>query len=289
MRQGLMAITLQCVCVALLARSCIGVSLAHNLMRLTRKITSLNDHTTLTSVQKNTGEPCSSDLDCVGSRSCTSNVCINTSYFYCTDSSDCLEGDICYNTPDGNMCLSCSFYPVRDGSGITTVDNGNCGNSGGSGGGGGPEIPGGSGNGGGPGNGEGPGNGRGPGNSGGPGNNGGPGSSACIAIDSLSSFDTSELVFKDHRRASVLCDQHESCATPGHIVVYQSIPMSMSTYCAQKNISCSRRVKLVNSPRMKRGLRVLSNSKDLEFTALAAAKETRLEETVLTFAVSMGI
>lgn len=111
----------------------------------------------------------------------------------------------------------------------------------------------------------------------------------CVAIESLTEFDKSSLVFDAHRRASVLCDQHENCATPGHIVVYKSNPMAMSTYCTQHSVSCRRTVKLVNSPKMKLGLRFSSFSNDLKFTALAAAKETFFEEAVLKIAVSFGI
>lgn len=114
------------------------------------------------------------------------------------------------------------------------------------------------------------------------------GSSVCIAVDSLSSFAETSLVFPAHRRASVLCDGHGNCATPGHMVVYRSTAMSMASYCGQKDVFCTRRVKLVNSPKMRIGLRVLSFSNDLEFTAFAAARETKLEETVLKMLVFMG-
>lgn len=115
------------------------------------------------------------------------------------------------------------------------------------------------------------------------------GNCVCVAIESLKQFDRSSLVFDTDRRASVLCDQHENCATSGHIVVYKSKAMSMATYCLQLPISCHRTVKLVNSPKMKVGLRFSSFSKDLKFTALAAAKETQLEEFILKWAVFAGI
>lgn len=243
-----------CVCISFVATSCIGESLVQILIKVTGKRTSLNKSTWLKSVQRNTGESCTSNRDCIGTRTCafsgTSYLCVDPYNLYCTDSSDCLQGDVCYNTHVGRMCMSCSLFPSEVGPGATRVDIGNCGNS------------------------DGTGRSR---------------SSVCIAVDSLAYFEKSALVFKNHKRAAVLCDQHENCATPGHIVVYQSKPMSMSTYCAKKLVSCSHRVKLVNSPRMEIKLRVPSKSKDLEFTALAAAKETRLEETVLSFAISIGI
>lgn len=115
------------------------------------------------------------------------------------------------------------------------------------------------------------------------------GNCICIAIDSLKNFDKSSLVFDTRQRASVLCDEYENCATPGHMVIYKTEPMSMTTYCSQETISCRRTVKFVNSPKMKLGLRVSSFKKDLEFTVFAAAKETRLEETVLRWVLSIGI
>lgn len=115
------------------------------------------------------------------------------------------------------------------------------------------------------------------------------GKCVCVAIESLTQFDKSSLVFDTHQRASVLCDDYGNCATPGHMVIYKTKPMSMATYCSQDSVSCRRTVKFVNSPKMKIGLRFSSFSKDLDFTALAAAKETRLEETALKWAVSIGI
>lgn len=112
---------------------------------------------------------------------------------------------------------------------------------------------------------------------------------ACVAVDALAHLPHDGLVFRAHRRASVLCDAYGSCATPGHIVVYRDAPMSMATYCAREDVSCRRRVKLVNSPRMKRGVRISSFSAHLQFTALAAAGQTQLEETFLTLAVSLGL
>ena len=39
----------------------------------------------------------------------------------------------------------------------------------------------------------------------------------CIAVASLRHVSSSELVFKEDRRAFVLCDDKNSCATPGHM------------------------------------------------------------------------
>lgn len=111
----------------------------------------------------------------------------------------------------------------------------------------------------------------------------------CIAIASLTHLRASELVFAAHRRAAVLCDSHGNCATPGHIVVFRNVPMAMATYCARPDAACVRTVRLVNSPRMKLGLRIPSFRDGLHFTALAAARETALEEALLKLAVSVGV
>lgn len=110
----------------------------------------------------------------------------------------------------------------------------------------------------------------------------------CIAVDALEQLPSSALVYATHRRASVLCDQHENCATPGHMVLFNKVAMSMNDYCARRNVSCVKRVKLVNSPKMKMGLRIPSKSKSLQFTALAAARETWLETTILKVVLRLG-
>lgn len=106
-------------------------------------------------------------------------------------------------------------------------------------------------------------------------------SNVCIAVDVLNLFDREELLFKSHKRATVFCDQYENCATPGHMVLHQEKAMMMSSYCLQHSVRCNRRIKLVNSPRMKPGLRITSRHPDLQFTALAASKQTFLEQAVL--------
>lgn len=110
----------------------------------------------------------------------------------------------------------------------------------------------------------------------------------CIAIDALQHVPQSSLIFPTHKQASVLCDTYGNCATPGHMVIYKNNPMSMFTYCKLKNISCSRRVTLVNSPRMQFGLRINSKSMDLVYTAFAATRETRMEEALLRTIISIG-
>lgn len=111
----------------------------------------------------------------------------------------------------------------------------------------------------------------------------------CIAVDILEKYGSSSFVFKTHRQASVLCDAHENCATGGHMIVYKRVAMSMSTYCAMEHVECVRRVKFVNSPRMKLGLRIRSNLEELEFTALAASKDSKVEKGVLKLLISVGM
>lgn len=111
----------------------------------------------------------------------------------------------------------------------------------------------------------------------------------CISVDALSHLDQSMLVFSTDRRASVLCDKFENCATSAHIVVHNGKAMTMSDYCGQHSVFCVRRVRLVNSPRMKIGLRLGSNSDHLKYTAFAASKETFAEKFVLKSLVRMGM
>lgn len=110
----------------------------------------------------------------------------------------------------------------------------------------------------------------------------------CVSVDVLSSYTPEELVFPTHRRASVLCDIYDNCATPGHMVLYQERPMMMKTYCEQTH-GCSRRVKLVNSPRMRTALRIPSKSNHLQFLAFAAKLQSRTEEMVLSGLVRLGL
>lgn len=109
----------------------------------------------------------------------------------------------------------------------------------------------------------------------------------CVDAKLLSHLTADQLVFPKHRRTSVLCDSFGSCATPGHVVVHNGRPMMMKSYCAVAG--CTRTVKLVNSPRLSRGIRVPTLTKNLDFTALAARYESRAEETVLKALVHMGV
>lgn len=110
----------------------------------------------------------------------------------------------------------------------------------------------------------------------------------CVDARALAHLAESDLVFPSHRRARVLCDGVGSCATAGHIVVWRDVAMRMQSYC-ERHASCVRRSMLVNSPRLKHGLRLTSRTDGLEFTAFAARFNTRLEEQVLTRLVHIGL
>lgn len=109
----------------------------------------------------------------------------------------------------------------------------------------------------------------------------------CIDANALKHLKSGDLVFKKHAWASVLCDSSGSCATRGHIVVYNGTSMMMKSYCLM--VGCNQSLKYVNSPRYRRGVRIKSKSEGLEFTAFAARYETLAEETVLSAAIRIGL
>lgn len=110
----------------------------------------------------------------------------------------------------------------------------------------------------------------------------------CVDAKALQHLPSSALVFRTHRYAHVLCDQFSSCATPGHIVIYEGQPMMMNTYC-QFEAGCEPRVMLVNSPKYSRALRVDTATRNLKFTTFAARFATQAEERFLSLAVRMGL
>lgn len=65
--------------------------------------------------------------------------------------------------------------------------------------------------------------------------------------------------------------------------------MMMKTYCSLVDRGRSRAIKFVNSPRMKRGLRIESKSSDMTLTALSARFETGIEEVVIGRLLQYGI
>lgn len=112
----------------------------------------------------------------------------------------------------------------------------------------------------------------------------------CVAARHLAGMRADALVYPAHRRAPVLCDQDANCATAGHVVVYDGTRLMMKTYCNAgfRGVRCTRRVMLVNSPRMARALRLRSNSKRLLFTAMAAKYESAIEETIISLLLRAG-
>lgn len=115
-----------------------------------------------------------------------------------------------------------------------------------------------------------------------------PQSSICIASKHLMLYGPSHLVYPVHLPGLVLCDEFESCATPGHVVVYNRSPMTMSSYCSRHS-ACSQKKALVNSPRMSAGLRISSYTPGLQFTALSARFGSSLEQYVMRLLVFAGL
>lgn len=95
-----------------------------------------------------------------------------------------------------------------------------------------------------------------------------------------------ELVWKTDRWAKVLCDERGSCATEGHVVVFKGKAMRMDRYCHKHG--CREDWRWVNSPRMRRGLRVQSQTDELAFTPFAARWGTNFEEFILRVAIAAG-
>ena len=109
----------------------------------------------------------------------------------------------------------------------------------------------------------------------------------CIDSEALRHLGQKELVFLKHRWARVVCDASKSCATRGHMVMYEGETMMMGTYC--EKVGCEERAMLVNSPKFKKGMRVNSKTSGLEFLALAARYGTKAEEKMISFAVKLGL
>lgn len=112
----------------------------------------------------------------------------------------------------------------------------------------------------------------------------------CVAAKHVAYLPKSNLIYNLNRRAHVLCDFNGSCATPGHMVIFNGVPMMMKTYChGHVKQPCKRRIMFVNSPRMHAKLRIFSDSPGLEFTALAAQFETVVEERALQVLLRNGM
>lgn len=107
-------------------------------------------------------------------------------------------------------------------------------------------------------------------------------SGVCVGVQHLSHVPKHQLVYSEHRRALVYCDTYNSCATPGHIVLYKGSAVMMKTYCQIYDAHhCQRKFMFVNSPRMARNVRLTSYSPDLVFTAMSARYETSIEAAFL--------
>lgn len=236
------------------------------------------------------GDSCTSDGHCVSPRTCISRdgidssesctsdyyadcICLDTSrLFRCTSQEECDDvGEKCVTTRTSSdeysgVCISTTAYGASNNAvTITSRDVGTTGSTG--------LI----------------GSGSGDRSGGGIGDGSGDGSSNGVCIDAIAlrHLPKSQLVFAQHRRASVLCDKWGSCATRGHMVEYHGEVMSMGTYCA-RHVECTRRVIAVNSPKMGWGVRIVSNSPGLSFTALAARYETQFEESALKVVAMFG-
>lgn len=111
----------------------------------------------------------------------------------------------------------------------------------------------------------------------------------CIASVHLQHVPRDSLVFERHVPARVLCDEFDSCATAGHMVVFRDTAMTMSAYCKSIQNGCTVQQMTVNSPVFKKRTRIPSRTKSLYFTAFAAAYESRIEEHVLKTLIHIGL
>ncbi|PXF42540.1 hypothetical protein BWQ96_07702 [Gracilariopsis chorda] len=109
----------------------------------------------------------------------------------------------------------------------------------------------------------------------------------CIAAKSLQHLPENMLLYSKHIPARVLCDAQQSCATPGHMVLYNGRPMMMRTYC--QLVQCRSAVMPVNSVRYQWRWRLDSHTHGLSFLAFAARYQTRVEEHMLRTAVRVGL
>lgn len=110
----------------------------------------------------------------------------------------------------------------------------------------------------------------------------------CIDVQALTHLESHQLVYSEHAHAEVLCDAKGSCATPGHIVVYFRKGMMMKTYCETVG-GCTRKIIMVNSPRLTAVRRVESKTEGLMYTAFAARYETVVEEAAMAVLVRAGV
>lgn len=110
-----------------------------------------------------------------------------------------------------------------------------------------------------------------------------PTTAVCVAVEELEGV---QKVFEQDYHAWVLCDTTGSCATPGHMVMWNGAGMMMKSYCGI--VGCERKVMAVNSPRWGAGA-ISAKTKGLAYTSFAARWESRAEERVLAAVVRLAV
>ena len=221
-----------------------------------------------------TGTTCANSSECAGGRICVEGstascpagdkcFCAPADGFdRCTSSDDCsTAGEVCVQLTKSTVCFS---QEAASAAGIPVVGDESPGDDGGAGA---INIPidvAGSG-----------------------GDNDGNDKEVCIDARALGHISTNGLVFEKHAVSRVLCDENNSCATRGHMVVFRGHAMRMSTYC--DSVDCKEAVIEVNSPHFNRRMRIESNTKGLEYTAFAARYDTQAEESLIRMAIHLGL
>eukprot|EP00178_Gracilaria_changii_P010885 TRINITY_DN31512_c0_g1_i1.p1 TRINITY_DN31512_c0_g1~~TRINITY_DN31512_c0_g1_i1.p1 ORF type:complete len:305 (+),score=27.76 TRINITY_DN31512_c0_g1_i1:80-994(+) len=115
-----------------------------------------------------------------------------------------------------------------------------------------------------------------------------PSKTACIAAHHLEELrEQNVLLYAADKTAHVLCDANDSCATTGHMVLFNGRSMMMKSYCAI--VGCELRVAKVNSLRWSFASRVASHTEQLLFSTLSARFATRGEEALLSIAIRLGL
>lgn len=109
----------------------------------------------------------------------------------------------------------------------------------------------------------------------------------CIGVNCLTHLSRGELKFEHDIEARVLCDEFDSCATGGHVVMVNGSGMMMSSYC--KVAKCYERVMLVNSPKEAKSVRVKSKTEGLLFTGYSARYGTKVEEAMFGLVTKLGL
>lgn len=108
----------------------------------------------------------------------------------------------------------------------------------------------------------------------------------CVAIHHLEHLHGDDLIYEKHHLSRVFCDVNNSCATHGHMVLWEGKQMMMKSYC--DIVGCKETVMKVNSPKYQIGRVVASKTDGLVFSALAARYGSRVEEVALGALIRMG-